>query len=202
MHINVEIPETVKGIVKLEWKLLCQAAELDGADSMRTDQDTFTILRSSEIMAWSTEMQESYYFDIVQAHRDGHNPLRQKYAYILEQSAPDRFAELHDQLPKRSREEEDRIDRLCALRVAWREALSAQYPRFAAHVFRLVEDIPLETRLRGEMAACTANTLRLYASYAERLYQDGENLEEMILRNAAAQYGYASPAQAEEKLGE
>ena len=199
MRERVEITAIVKGIVETEWKMLQQSESIDNTH-VPMDAETFFILRSSQIMAWSTEMQESYYFDVVQAHRDGRNPLKQKYAYLLEQTEPAQFEELYAQLPKRSAREEEMIDQLCALRIAWRNTLTEQYPRFCAHVFRQTNDRTLETTLRGEMAACTANTLRLYALYAARLQKDGKNMEEMILQNAAAQYGYASLAEAEDKL--
>ena len=40
-------------------------------------------------------------------------------------------------------------------------------------------------------------TIRRYAAYVAHLQAEGENLNEMVLRNTAAQYGYGSLEEAE-----
>ncbi|MCD8357373.1 MAG: DUF4125 family protein [Clostridia bacterium] len=206
MQNNIIMTETVKGIVEMEWKLFDQVHNIGGRAACQDDRQTFFLMRSSQLMAWSTEMQESYYYDLLQAHQDGRNLLSEKYAYMMERTNPAEFADIRNRIPQRCAEKDAMIDRICQLHVAWQEALLQKYPKLAGQgrPVRKEEDTPavtsFETYLWGELATYSFQTVRLYAEYAERIKKAGKNLGEIILNNTVAQYGYASLADAEKKL--
>ena len=57
-----------------------------------------------------------------------------------------------------------------------------------------------ETYLRGELDTYSKDTFILYCRYVIGLYQNGRNLNEMIMENTVLQYGYESLEDAQRKL--
>ena len=55
-------------------------------------------------MNWTQELLESYRQDLIEAEAAHWNLLTEKYARMMESTAPERYAELADILPKRSKE--------------------------------------------------------------------------------------------------
>ena len=203
--MKTSITETVKAIVEIEWNLFDQVNNIGGRASCQDDKTTFFIMRSSQLMAWSAEMQESYHNDLKQALRDRRNPLTEKYAYMMECTSPKEFEQIRAQLPPRTAEKDAMIDRICTLHVKWQEELSAQYPKLCGRgrSIRKEEDTiyntSFETYLWGELATYSEHTIRLYADYAERLQKEGKSLGKMILENTITQYGFSSLEAAEAK---
>ncbi|MDO4287489.1 MAG: DUF4125 family protein [Eubacteriales bacterium] len=208
MQNNIVITEIVKQIVEMEWKLFDQVQNIGGRASCQDDRQTFFLMRSSQLMAWNTTMQESYYYDLLQAHRDNRNLLSEKYAYMMERTNPEEFATIRNRIPKRSAEKDAMIDCICKMHVAWQEELLEKYPMLAGQgrPIRKEEDTPtitsFETYLWGELATYSFQTIRLYAEYAERMNKKGNNLGEIVLNYTVAQYGYISLAEAEKAIRE
>jgi len=190
-------------ILALEWKNFDRVQNLGGRAACQDDPDTFRIMRSSQLLAWNAAMRESYYADLAEAGAEGRNLLAEKYAYMMERTNPEEFANFRARLPACEPEKAALIDRISALHVAWQEALAEAYPCLAgrSRPIRKEEDGPcctsFETYLQGELKTYSLKTLRLYLDYASALLAEGKNLNEMVLANTAAQYGYASTDAAE-----
>lgn len=75
----------VRRIAEAEWKLFEQVHNIGGRASCQDSPDTFFIMRSSQLMAWSEAMQESYWNDLITATQQGRNLLTEKYAYMMAQ---------------------------------------------------------------------------------------------------------------------
>ena len=124
----------------------------------------------------------------------------------MERTCPREFAQIRDRLPPRDPEKDRLINGVCAVHVAWLEALAARYPHLVGRgrANRREEDSPaatsFETYLWGELATYSMETLRRYAAYVARLQKEGKNLNEMVLQNTAAQYGYGSLEEAEARF--
>lgn len=196
----------VKQIVETEWALFDRVPNRGGRAACQGDRETFFLMRSSQLAAWSADVQESYLADLRAACRAERNLLTEKYGYMMERTCPGEFAQIRDRLPPRDPEKDRLIDGVCAVHVAWLEALAARYPHLAGRgrAIRREEDSPadtsFETYLWGELATYSMETLRRYAAYVVRLQKEGKNLNEMVLQNTAAQYGYGSLEEAEARL--
>ena len=199
------IGSNVKAIVEMEWKLFDQVQNIGGRADCQDNRTTFFIMRSSQLMVWSTEMLDSYYDDLLTAHRSGRNLLTEKYAYMMERTSPEEFAGIRDALPPRSPQKDADIEEICKAHVIWQEELAAQYPRLTGNgrpIRRSADSkvcTSFETYLWGELATYSEKTIQLYAAYVRRLQREGKNLCRMILENTVSQYGYASLEQAESR---
>lgn len=201
-----EMSITVKTIIATEWTMFDKAQNIGGRADCQNDPKTFVIMRASQLMAWSEEMQESYRKDLEQAVKEGRNPVAEKYGYMMERTSPDEYAAIQDQLPPRSAEKEKLVERICAAHVSWLEAVTEKYPRLAGQgrSIRRDEDSPVntsfETYLWGELLTYSDETIRLYAQHVEQLLKEGKNMNAMILENTVEQYGYSSLDAAEARL--
>lgn len=190
--------QTVEQIVETEWAMFDKVHNRGGRAACQDDRETFFLMRTSQLMAWSADMQESYLADLREAARAGRNPLSEKYGYMMARTSPAEFAQIQDRLPPRDPEKDRLIDGICAAHVAWLETLSARYPHLTGRgrpIRRQADSLAatsFETYLWGELATYSMETIRRYAAYVAHLQAEGENLNEMVLRNTAAQYGYGS----------
>ena len=196
----------VKRIVEEEWKRFDQVHNIGGRASCQDSPDTFFIMRSSQLMAWSKAMQESYWNDLITATQQGRNLLAEKYAYMMARTSPAEFSRIRSQLPARLPEKDTYIDAICAVSVAWQEQLAQQYPHLVGHGRAIrketdsLYETSFETYLWGELATYSLDTVKLYDAYIQQLKAQGKSLCEMILKNTVQQLGYASLAEAEAKL--
>lgn len=198
--------DTTKQIVELEWALFDKVQNRGGRAACQDDAWTFSIMRTSQLMAWTEEMRQSYLNDLRAAQAAGRNPLAEKYGYMMARTCPAEYEQIKDQLPPRTAEKDALIRPICAAHVGWLEQLATRYPNLTGRgrVIRREGDSPsctsFETYLWGELATYSLHTLRLYAAYVARLLEEGRSMNEEILRNTVRQYGYASLDEAEAQL--
>lgn len=197
---------TVQNIIALEWEMFDKVQNRGGRAACQDDKQTFDIMRSSQLTAWSPEMQAGYLHDLQRAQQEGRNLLTEKYAYMMARTNPEEYAAIADRLPPRDPEKDKMIDAICQTHVAWLEDLAARYPHLAGRgrPIRRSEDAAgvtsFETYLWGELATYSADTLRAYTAYVASLKAQGQNLNEMVLKNTTQQYGYRSLEEAEAHL--
>ena len=196
----------VREIVDTEWDLFDKVRNRGGRAACQDDANTFFIMRSSQLAAWTTAMRESYFCNLQAAKRQGRNPLAEKYGYMMERTSPEEYAEICGQLPFLNEEKRQVIDTICAVQVAWLETLSRYYPgltRRGRAIHQSADTLwttSFETYLRGELSTYSMNTLGLYWNYVVSLQAAGENMNEMVLRNTVEQYGFSSLEEAERQL--
>ncbi|MBQ6583171.1 MAG: DUF4125 family protein [Mogibacterium sp.] len=196
--------ELVKKIVETEWELFDQVNGGSGQRaSCQDDAKTFYIMRSSQAMAWTEELQESYYRDLQEAKRTGRNLLTEKYARMMESTDPVSFARIRDRLPAVDEGTLSKIEEIVQVHLRWKIETFRKYPRLTAHgrSFYTSDDTKyntsFETYLRGELRTYSANTIDLYYRMVKEADAAGENLEQKCLLETVRQYGYESLEQAE-----
>ncbi|MGN1014763.1 MAG: DUF4125 family protein [Butyricicoccus sp.] len=193
-------------IIAIEWDMFDKVQNVGGRASCQDDWTTFHIMRSSQLEAWTQELRECYYDDLQTAKRTGRNPLSEKYGYMMERTSPAEFAKIAPMLPPRQPQKDILINRICAAHVVWLEEMTEKYPHVAhrGRAIRREQDSPtttsFETYLWGELATYSLRTITKYAAYVQQLQREGKNLNEMVLQNTVAQYGYTSLEDAESKL--
>jgi len=198
--------ELVDKIVELEWKQFDKVKNEGGRADCQDNWGTFSIMRKSQYLAWTEELLESFYGDLLTADAKGWNLIMEKYARMMQSTAPEKYAELEKELPVLN---EDRIaiqEAIIKIQVSWMEDFATKYPKMAgnARSIRTEEDsaynTSYETYLRGEMSTYSENTFVLYGRFITVMLKEGRNLAYEIMKNTAELYGYESVEDAESKL--
>ncbi|MBQ5333558.1 MAG: DUF4125 family protein [Oscillospiraceae bacterium] len=192
-------------IISMEWKWFDKVQNEGGRADCQDDWETFSIMRRSQYYCWNEELLRSLLLDFRAAAEDGRNPIREKYGYMMQSTAPARFEEVKAGLPDISEEKASLRDAIIPIQVGWMEEFAGKFPKLAAEarVIHTYEDTPAytsyETYLRGELSTYSDVTLKLYGGFIVSVNSLGKNLAEMIMERSVKMYGYGSLAEAEEK---
>jgi hypothetical protein len=203
----VELKTAVIGkIIKLEWDLFQEVPHQGGPAPCQQERKTFETMRSCQAMSWSMPALKSYLQDLTQAREDGRNLLTEKYARMMENTAPKDYAAISHLLPALDPETQGIIDEIVDTVMRWELSLAKQYPNifkrgrplFSSSDTETVTSV--ETYLRGELATYSTNTLRLYQANINEQVSQGINGSAITLAQMMAAYGYDSLEEADNKL--
>lgn len=195
----------INEVIEREWEQFQYVQNEGGRTSCQDDHETFVIMRKSQFMNWTQELLESYRQDLIEAEAAHWNLLTEKYARMMESTAPERYAELADILPKRSKERIQMQEEMIAQQIRWEEDFAVKFPGVAStgRVIHTSEDTPwdtsIETYARGEISTYSDRTVGLLKKLYDQMAADHENLSEKTLRNMTALYGYESLEKAEKQ---
>ena len=198
--------EIIDMIADLEWKQFDKTKNEGARASCQDDPETFFIMRKSQYMAWPDELLEMYLGDIHGAKEACWNLITEKYARMMESTAPDRYEQLKDSLPERSDVRKQIAEQIISIQVGWMEDFASRYPRMArnARSIHTYEDsaynTSYETYLRGELGTYSDETFKMYGQFIAGLAKQGLNLADMIMTNTAKLYGYKSLDDAEKEF--
>ena len=193
----------IKAIVEEEWRQFQQVQNEGGRASCQDDRSTFVLMRTSQFTPWNEEVLASYQQDLNRAGEEGWNLLTEKYARMMEHTAPQQYARLADRLPKRGTERQQLQELLVSIMMRWTREVEQRCPHLMGRGRNLssVQDGPWnvssETYLRGELGTYSDETLGLYAQMVLDLLAQGENLVEQNMTCMARGYGYRSLKDAE-----
>ena len=193
----------IKAIVDEEWRQFQQVQNEGGRASCQDDRSTFVLMRTSQFTPWNEEVLASYQQDLNRAGDQGWNLLTEKYARMMEHTAPQQYARLADRLPKRGPERLQLQELLISIMMQWTREVEQRCPHLMGRGRNLssVQDGPWnvssETYLRGELGTYSDETLGLYAQMVLDLLAQGENLVEQNMTCMARGYGYRSLKDAE-----
>ena len=196
----------VEQIVAWEWAMFDQVHNIGGRASCQDDRATIEVMRSSQLLAWSEEMLDSYAADLRDARLMGRNLVAEKYGYMMGRTSPEEFDRIRDSLPPITAEKEELMERICSLQMDWWRELNHSYPGLAGRGRSGDRDAgsmggtSFETYLLGELATYSKGTLELYWHYVCQLREEGRSLNRMILENTVRQYGWSGLEDAERKL--
>lgn len=196
----------IEKVVDLEWKQFDKVKNEGGRASCQDDFGTFSIMRKSQYLTWNEELLASYYNDLLSAEENGWNLITEKYARMMQSTAPEQYETLKNSLPVRSDERIVIAEAIIKIQVTWMEEFSKQYPKMAgnARSIHTYEDnaynTSYETYLRGELGTYSEETFILYGRFIEGLVREGKNLAYETMKNTAILYGYESLETAEAKL--
>lgn len=198
--------QLVDEIVKMEWEAFDHVKNEGGRASCQDDFLTFEIMRKSQYLTWTNEMLMQYREDFAASTEKGWNPITEKYARMMESTAPEKYAELSENLPVISKEKKEIMEEIIAIQVAWMENFSKKYPKVAgnARAIHTYEDTPYltsyETYLRGEIGTYSDKMLLLYGAFVADIAKEGKNLAALTMKNTVHMYGYADLETAERKM--
>lgn len=198
--------DLVEEIVKLEWDAFDKVENEGGRASCQNNFPTFSIMRKSQYLTWEDEMLMQYLSDFKEANLRGWNLITEKYARMMESTAPEKYEALKENLPFLSDEKKAIIEEIVKVQVGWMEEFADKNPKMAqnARTIHTSEDseydTSYETYLRGEISTYSDTMLLLYGRFITKIAKNGENLAEKIMTNTALLYGYESLKEAENAL--
>lgn len=196
----------IDDVVSEEWRQFQLVNNKGGRASCQDNWQEFEIMRKSQFMAWTDELIESYYEDLMKACKEGRNLLFEKYAFMMRDTVPQEFEALKGVLPKISRERMERINETVDIHIKWAEEFQKTYPTYASkgRPIHMSEAMPgetsIETYLRGELCTYGERTMEFYAAYVKECEYIGKNLTNVTRENMARLYGYTSLEDAEQKM--
>ena len=193
----------IAAIVDEEWRQFQQVQNEGGRASCQDNRDTFVLMRTSQFTPWAEEVLASYQQDLKRAGEEGWNLLTEKYARMMEHTAPQQYARLADRLPERSAERLQLQELLISIMMRWTREVERRCPHLMGRGRNLSSEqdgpwnVSSETYLRGELGTYSDETLRLYAQMVLELLSQGKNLVEQNMTCMARGYGYRSLEDAE-----
>lgn len=183
-------------IAKAEFEAFDKVQNEGGRASCQNNWPTFKIMRMSQYMTWTEDMLLQYLYEFKTNFADGRNMIEEKYARMMESTAPLEYAGFADQLPPVSEEKRAIMEQVIGLQVKWMEEFAAAYPNLADDARRIhtSEDLPYETSyetyLRGELGTYSDRMLEMYGRYIVAHAQEGRNVAREIMENTVHFYGY------------
>lgn len=201
---NPKTQNLAEEITKLEWQQFQLTQNEGGRANCQGDWQTFHIMRMSQFLTWQLDLQESYKQDLEHANSDGRNLITEKYARMMESTAPEIFERtikpyIKPILEPRKSEQE----KIILTQVKWADDFRNHYPHLglAMRVLKTSEDTAentsFETYLRGELSTYSDDTFAKYQRFVNNLRAENLNLTQMIITNTVRMYGYDSLESAE-----
>lgn len=197
--------EIIEKIVELEWQQFDKVVNEGGRADCQDDFETFSIMRKSQYMTWNDELLASYLEDLQTADKEGRNLITEKYARMMESTAPKKYEELKAMLPVLDEERVKIQEEIIKIQMGWMEDFAGKFPVMAGrartlHTFEDKEyDTSYETYLRGELGTYGDDTFVLYGRFIAAYAKEGKNLAYDIMNNTAKLYGYESVEAAEKQ---
>jgi len=198
--------ELITRIVRLEWKQFEEVKNEGGKADCQKDLNTFQIMRKSQYLTWPHELLASYLADLIEAEEAGWNLMMEKYARMMETTAPDEYNSLKYYLPERTVKRVLLQEEVIRIQVKWMEEFSVKYPSIAGNARKIhtsqdtIWETSYETYLRGELGTYSDRTLELYRKFILETAERKESLAYQIMENTVRFYGYQSIEEAEEEL--
>lgn len=201
-----EKKKLVEQIVKLEWEAFDKVQGIDGRATCQDDYKTFNIMRSSQFLAWTTELLLSYISDFEKALSENRNPISEKYGVMMKTTDYENYKLIENQLPKLSQEQSALIEVIVAKQLDLMISLQPKYPKLVQNSRTLrteqdsMYDTSYETYLRGELSTHSIKTNQLYNELLDNDFENGVNTVMLYILNTAKLYGYDSLDEAESSL--
>lgn len=205
LEAKEEMNPIIEQIVEMEWEMFQNVRNTGGRAACQDDFETFDVMRKSQFLIWDLPLLESYWQDLQEGKAQGKNLVMEKYAYMMESTAPKEYEAIATGLPKISEEKQAMVEQIVAIQVGWREEFAEKYPHLSgqARIIHTSEDtlydISFETYLRGELKTYSMQTLVLYGRRIVAFVQEQKNMTEEIMRYTTAFYGYKTLEDAEIK---
>ena len=177
----------IQKIVTREYDMMIRINNIGGPASCQSQTDAFSLMRTSQFQVWTNVMLESYLGDLIDAEASGRNLLFEKYAWMMEHSLPDAFAQVRHALPVLPPEQLAEVEECVAMEAVW-----------------AVQDTPeqtsMETYNRGELRTYSRRTLTLYRDFLYTCRARGQNLAMEVRTHQLHAQGFASLEAAEAAL--
>jgi hypothetical protein len=196
----------IKKILRKEWKMFVNVQNKGGKALCQEDHKTFTIMRSSQFESLPINVLESYFHDLAIAERQGRNLMTEKYARMMESTAPLEYEEIKNSLVEIDSVSRRYIEKIIPIFLVWEKEFRSEFP-YLSSVSRPVassEDslssTSFETYLKAELSTYSSNTLQLYCEFITRNADNDINLSKKIQSKIVTKYGFNSLQEANDLI--
>lgn len=192
-------------IAKAEFEAFDKVKNEGGRADCQNNWPIFKVMRMSQYMTWNEDMLLQYLYEFRTNYDKGRNMIEEKYARMMESTAPLEYEKFADKLPEISEEKREIMEQIIELQVKWMEEFAKQYPQLAAsaRTIHTAEDLPYdtsyETYLRGELGTYSDRMLEMYGRYIVEHARGGKSVAREIMANTIQFYGYSTFDEAENK---
>jgi len=196
----------IKEILRKEWKMFINVQNKGGKALCQEDNKTFTIMRSSQFEGLPINILESYFHDLTVAERQGRNLMTEKYARMMESTAPLEYEEIKNLLVEIDKVSQKYIEKIIPIFLEWEKKFRFEYPYLSSisrPVLSLEDSLSstsFETYLKAELSTYSSNTLQLYYDFIKRNNENNINLSRQIQSNIVTKYGYHSLQEANDSV--
>ncbi len=108
-------------IAKAEFEAFDKVQNEGGRASCQNNWPTFKIMRMSQYMTWTEDMLLQYLYEFKTNYENGRNMIQEKYARMMESTAPDAYARFADKLPPVSEDKKTVMEQIIGFQVKWME---------------------------------------------------------------------------------
>lgn len=195
----------VDQIVAEEWEQFQKARNEGGEAECQHNWPTFEIMRKSQFYTWDEEVLQSYLNDLTEAAQTGWNMVAEKYARMMEHTAPTQYKALEKSLPPRSEARRNLQEQLAKIYMQWTREMHERYPdlmKTGRHVSEDEDsewDTSSETYLKGELGTYSEKTIQLYGRMMVNSLKQNKNQVEDNMNYMVHFYGYKTLEQANEQ---
>ncbi len=195
--------EIIDEIIKLEFEAFDKVQNEGGRAGCQDDWPTFNVMRKSQYLTWTDEMLKALLALWKENKAKGWNMITEKYARMMECTAPIEYKELEPNLPVRSPQTRAIVDQIVDIQVGWMEEFAKEYPKLAGDARDInssndtLNNTSYETYLRGELLTYSDELVKLYGEFIVNLFKEGKNLAKMTIENTARLEGFDSLEDAE-----
>ena len=131
LEAKEEMNPIIEQIVEMEWEMFQNVRNTGGRAACQDDFETFDVMRKSQFLIWDLPLLESYWQDLQEGKAQGRNLVMEKYAYMMESTAPKEYEAIATGLPKISEEKQAMVEQIVAIQVGWREEFAEKYPHLS-----------------------------------------------------------------------
>ena len=196
--------EIIDEIVKIEFDVFDKVQNEGGRASCQDDWPTFSVMRKSQYMTWTDEMLKTLLNLWKENQAKGWNMITEKYARMMESTAPDEYRELEPNLPVKDAKTRAIVDQIVDIQVGWMEEFAKEYPKLAGDARDITKEndslynTSYETYLRGELLTYSDELIKMYGKFIVGLFHEGKNLAKMTIENTVHMEGFKSLDEAEQ----
>lgn len=192
-----------KAVVSLEWEMFQKVKGINGRAACQDNLDTFVIMRTSQFESWDLAVVESYLKDLIEAKQNERNLVMEKYAYMMEETDPEYFAQIKHLLPSVTEKSKVIIEKILTHYEEWVSEFAAKYPNIRKNGRAMDATViggraSLMNYLKCELYTYSEKTLELFAG---SIISNKElNRYWLSMERMAQAYGYKTLDEAEEAL--
>ncbi|MDO4913498.1 MAG: DUF4125 family protein [Bifidobacteriaceae bacterium] len=182
--------EVCKSIIELEWNQFQNTQNEGGRAECQSNWMMFRRMRLSQFLAWPFTLLQSYEDDLISANHVGRNLVTEKYARMMQSTAPEIFhTKIEPYIPSLSPERIAQQENIISIQVRWMEDFSKDQPEIAKNMRYIhslednTQNTSFETYLRGELGTYSQSTLDLYERMINTYVNKHRNLTAEIVNN-------------------
>ena len=195
----------IKEITDIEWEFFQLTQNEGGRSSCQDNRPAFQITRESQFKVWPQEALESYLHDLQLAQSQNRNLVEEKYARMMEYTAPEAYAQIKQYLPPIAPEAQAIVNDVCQIHVDWQLDFAPRYPALSGQGRATTQQAndsatSMEVYWRCELATYSLRTLELYQAFVHEQKAKGVNLNQSIMEYTVKAYGYANLEEAEARI--